>query len=81
MRYMVYITRVADGKMREHREEGDWTDAGMAYQWFEGNYSCDCNRALFFARAGGEDDPEIGCGEGAYSVRLVNADTGATIEP
>lgn len=33
------------------------------YIWSEGNYSCDCNRYLFFARANGEEriDEEISC--------------------
>jgi hypothetical protein len=48
--------------------------------WEEGNYSCDCNRRIFYYRAGGTAI-EIGgahdaCGDGAYSVRLRNAKTG-----
>lgn len=49
--------------------------------WTEGNFSCDCNRILFFGYAAGETFGETeshdGCaGEGAYSVRLRNPKTG-----
>lgn len=43
------------------------------FMWADGNYSCDCNRRLFFRRAGGEDDEDgIVCGDGAYSVQVFN---------
>jgi hypothetical protein len=46
------------------------------YPWEEGNYSCDCNRRLFFARAKGEaEDWETGCSEGAYSARILDKKT------
>ena len=39
------------------------------YIWTEGNYSCDCNRALFHARFRGELEPEDpSCGEGRYEL-------------
>jgi hypothetical protein len=42
--------------------------------WAEGNYSCDCNRALFFAMAVDEEDTDVSCGEKGYSVRIVDGD-------
>lgn len=30
---------------------------GLEFMWSEGNYSCDCNRSLFFQEAGGVEDP------------------------
>jgi hypothetical protein len=36
---------------------------GILFQWTEGNYGCDCNRARFFARAAEEDDPDVPCGD------------------
>lgn len=42
--------------------------------WADGNYACDCNRALFFARAAGEDDPDRGCGTTAFSLRVLGED-------
>lgn len=51
----------------------DWHE----YWWEEGNASCDCNRMLFFCRALGLEEPmEAMCGDGGYSVRLSDADTG-----
>lgn len=38
--------------------------------WTEGNFACDCNRGLFFARAVGEDGPDRACGSERYSVML-----------
>lgn len=39
------------------------------YIWTEGNYSCDCNRALLHARWRGETEPEdLPCGEGRYEL-------------
>lgn len=44
--------------------------------WTDGNYSCDCNRAVFFASAVGEKDPDRTCGSGAFAVQLKNAKDG-----
>lgn len=51
------------------------------YGWEEGNYSCDCNRELFFGYAVGkkyEDAPNRECTNGRYSVNLENPATGET---
>lgn len=44
------------------------------YIWEEGNYACDCNRALFFGYAVGLTYEQIDhpCGEGAFSVNLLH---------
>ena len=45
--------------------------------WEGGNYSCDCNRRIFFARAAGEKEDWGGpCSEGLYSVRLRDKESG-----
>lgn len=51
-------------------------DDNVEFMWTDGNYGCDCNRALFFARAAGDDEPDIDCGEEAYSVLRVEDETG-----
>ena len=39
------------------------------YMWTEGNYSCDCNRALFHARFRDVPEPEDPpCGEGRFKL-------------
>lgn len=49
-----------------------------AYIWEEGNYSCDCNRELFFDYAAGKqyDEIETVCSDGRFSVNLENPATG-----
>lgn len=39
-------------------EDEDMLIAGMVYMYTEGNYSCDCNKRLFIARAYQEDEPD-----------------------
>lgn len=47
------------------------------FWWTEGNAACDCNRGDFFLQAlGQESDDESECGDGCYSVRCSDADTG-----
>lgn len=68
------------GEVREHETheiimDGD-EDPGD-YIWSDGNYSCDCNRRLFFARAAGHDeDCDKDCSDGRYSVRVRNKKSG-----
>lgn len=67
------ICRNSDGLVRDCGHE--WKFFGD-YIWCDGNYACDCNRALFFARAAGEADPNQACGGDVYSVRLTATDNG-----
>ena len=47
------------------------------YIWSEGNYACDCNRALFFNLAAGiHENDHYECSDGLYSVRVRNRETG-----
>lgn len=49
------------------------------FNWQENNFSCDCNRGIFFSRAGAEqEDNDAPCGQGRYSVNLRREDTGET---
>lgn len=74
MAYRVLIRNKATGEERWHEEPNDTWDEGASFMWFEGNYSCDCNQALFFARAGGEPDPGCECGDVGYVIARVEAD-------
>lgn len=69
----VYIRRNADNVVRCY-EGLDWHEDSdyPAFIWEEGNFACDCNRASFFARAIGEDDPDRSCGMEAFSVRITD---------
>lgn len=47
------------------------------YIWEEGNYSCDCNRHIFFEDAHGRDVVRAHeCTMGRYSVNVALASTG-----
>lgn len=81
----VHIRRNADGVVRVCRMESrfdvpDYCD-GFAddFLWSEGNFACDCNRAIFFERAAGVENIDRQCGDDAYFVRIVDAETGALL--
>ena len=61
------LRRNSTGEVREHAAYYSG-DEGWEFQWTEGNFGCDCNRALFFARAKGEPDPDQECGGEAYTL-------------
>jgi hypothetical protein len=52
------------------------------FMWSEGNYSCDCNRQLFFTDALGKprsDLDKLVCGVTRYLVKATRLDTGETV--
>lgn len=61
-------------------EEGN-DDSPFIFNWKENNYSCDCNRYLFFQRAGNEEEVDgmDVCGHERYSVNLYNPKNGLCI--
>ncbi len=65
--YTVAITDNATGETVLCELPGEFD----SYLWDEGNYSCDCNREIFFRRAKGEevDSNEVFCSEGRFSYR------------
>jgi hypothetical protein len=67
----VKIKKVETGEVREYFDEYLVGEDGFdPYMWQEGNYSCDCNRGDFFARANGEEDPDHDCGDELYKVHI-----------
>jgi hypothetical protein len=72
MKPFIEIRRNSDGVVRKYQDNYDW---GGDYIWADGNYSCDCNRYLFFQRAADDDeDDNTGCSDGKYSVRITSED-------
>lgn len=41
----------------------DYPEDSAKFMFFDGNYSCDCNKSLFIQRDLEEDFPEMGCGD------------------
>ncbi len=65
----VELTRLADGVVREYPMDIKFNE----YIWADGNFSCDCNRELFFLRAADEDEPdETDCGDERFAVRIYS---------
>jgi len=67
------ITHIPTGETRIYEDdERDYYD--YEWMWTEGNYGYDCNRFLFFERAGG-NDPSLDecppCGVELYSVEFL----------
>ena len=65
--YAVEITNNATGETVLCTFPGEFDD----FLWEEGNYSCDCNREIFFQRAKGKEVDDACCGEGRFSYRRV----------
>ena len=81
MSYSVFIRDNNTKEVREYVEEREWSSD---YIWSEGNYSCDCNRAVFFAEAGKEDVApawEQPCGDCAYSFIDIKLENGNSVWP
>lgn len=77
MSYIVQIRKNATGEIREHKEDKDWyfeDDDGEPmselFFWTDGSCACDCNRFLFFERAGGNHPrfDTAACGETEYTA-------------
>lgn len=76
MNYRVLIRKNNTNECRWY-DAGDYSDPEtIEFLWSEGNYSCDCNRGLFWARANNEADPDRECGISEYDVIDAETDTG-----
>jgi len=75
----VSIRKNETGEIREYDDYAIWNeDEGWPSLWIweEGNFSCDCNRYLFFQRVNGEDENNDECGDTKYSVNITNPKDG-----
>ena len=62
----IEIREAATGETRRIDDDSPFSE----FIWTDGNYACDCNRALFFARAAGAGDPNTACSDGRFVVRI-----------
>lgn len=67
---VLHIRDNATGDVRVMKYEGEWDN--MTKRLFEqAHYACDCNRALFFARAADEPEPKRRpCGRTRYAINV-----------
>lgn len=75
IKVIVKIKNNNTGEVRKFEDELNFdeeTNTPSTWMWEEGNYSCDCNRSLFFNRAGNEDDGNHECSEGEFSANIYN---------
>lgn len=80
--YNIVIRENATGRMVKYEDSHPyWTDdesqhSGLRFMFEDGNYSCDCNRKLFFGRAQLTEftDEETPCGHNAYAVKITLMD-------
>lgn len=78
-----HIKEVSSGEVRVYETEEPiyLVEGGLnlsVFNWEDNNYSCDCNRRIFFERANGieiEFD-EYDCSDGGFLVNLENPKTG-----
>jgi hypothetical protein len=73
---LFHIRKNDTGEIRIYKDDLYLDDDGSpnTFIWVDGNFSCDCNRSLFFARANDEDEDEaweLGCSDTDYSVNIV----------
>jgi len=82
VRCVAHLRQNATGEVRRYETDAileDGEEVPSVFNWKENNYSCDCNRALFFGYAVGlkyEDMPERRCTHGQFSANLENPVTG-----
>ena len=84
VRVDAHIREIESGDVRVLHSEGIWDDENdqlFVFNYEEGNYSCDCNRKIFWGRAIEHEyeDEETPCGDGKYSINLVNPQTGEVV--
>jgi hypothetical protein len=84
MKYTVILRNNATGEERRYADGFEWDDEGhFTFMWTDGNYGCDCNRELFFKRAGGEqgkvDLDDERCGSERYAALRAEREDGTTI--
>ena len=69
----IFIKNTHTGETREYKDHG--LNFFGSFIWEEGNYSCDCNRSLFFDRAAGcPSGGDRTCGEEKFRVRIEDTD-------
>lgn len=73
MKLHAHITDTTTGETRVHHFEDEPEDLWLVeFDWGENNMSCDCNRHIFFARAGGQEAEDRECGHVRFAVKILD---------
>lgn len=76
MKIIATLLKVETGEIREYLYYQEMSEETAAYVWRDGNYSCDCNREIFFERAIGEGTlDDIECSEGRFELLKLTIDS------
>lgn len=79
VRCVAHIRKNATGEVRRYETDEILEDGEThpsVFNWEENNFSCDCNRELFFERSAGNEIETEECSDGRFSVNLENPVTG-----
>lgn len=85
MSYKACLRKNATGEERVKAFAENWEEWSPFLWSHGGNYGCDCNRYLFFERAGGiepdmDDKESRPCGDTRYTVLWVELEDGTRID-
>jgi hypothetical protein len=79
---MKYAIRIRNNETKEERVSAmnfPYDEDVSMFYLTEGNYACDCNRQLEFARSGSEPEPEGICGESRFTIIEMILEDGTRI--
>jgi hypothetical protein len=76
--YRVLLRNNLTGIECWYETEVPWGE-GSHFLWTEGNYSCDCNRHIFFEAVAGLDTDDCPCGEARYTAVCAELTNGERI--
>ena len=83
MELLVYLHDLETGRKAIYPDTWSENLDGLNFMWGDGNYVCDCNRALFMIRELEHREPEdweTPCGRSRYWVeKIVDAETGEAV--
>lgn len=69
MKYIFTLYDPITNITKEHIDNYDYKDINhMYYQWFEGNFSCDCNKRIFIYNT--DTDTDYSCGDEVIILQI-----------
>ena len=72
---MIVTITIRDNETQDTATGKFATEDSDLYIWKEGNFSCDCNRQIFFAEWRKEAEQDVACGQNRYSIEVTHNKT------